>query len=74
MMENRVQNFIQPDHIQEFFNDEETTGPSTLMKQWDIALQCRAQSSQAKALRSEGQCIGRDSFAYGLETAGLAGG
>ena len=27
-----------------------------------------------KALRSEGQCIGRESFAYGLETAGLAGG
>ena len=56
--------------IQEFFNDEEPTGPSTLMKQWNIELQCRAQSSQVKALRSEGQCIGRDSFAYGLETAG----
>ena len=41
------------------------------MKQWNIALQCRAQSSQAKALHSAGlAAIGRDSFAHGLETVG----
>ena len=40
--------------IQEFFNGKEPTGPSTLMKRWDMALQCRAQSSHVKALHSAG--------------------
>ena len=57
--------------IQEFFNGKERTGPSTLMKQWNMVLQCRAQSSQVKVLHSIGlAAIGRDSLPMGSETAG----
>ena len=51
--------------IQEFFNDEEPTAPSTLMKQWNIALQRRTQSSQVKALRSEGHVFDVTSLPMG---------
>ena len=58
--------------IQEFFKARSRAGPSTLMKQWNIVLQCRAQSSQVKVLTSVGlAAIGRDSFAHNLECSWL---
>ena len=57
--------------IQAFFNDKEPNSPSTLTKQWNTVLQCRAQSSQVKALHIAGlAATGRDSFAHGMEITG----
>ena len=42
------------------------------MKQWNMALQCRAQSSQVKVLHSTGlAATGRDSFATSITEAAL---